>query len=59
MYAIFETGGKQYKVQEGDTLFIEKLNAENESLVTFDKVISVGEGKKAQGGQALCKGCYR
>ena len=36
MYAIFETGGKQYKVQEGDTLFIEKLNAENESLVTFD-----------------------
>ena len=56
MYAIFETGGQQYKVQEGDTLFIEKLNAEDESVVTFDKVISVGEGKKLKIGKPYVKG---
>ncbi|MGN1444167.1 MAG: 50S ribosomal protein L21 [Acutalibacteraceae bacterium] len=42
MYAIIETGGKQYKVEAGDTLFIEKLDVEAESEVTFDKVIAVG-----------------
>ena len=41
MYAIIETGGKQYKVQNGDTLFIEKLNAVEEETVTFDKVIAL------------------
>ena len=41
MYAIIETGGKQYKVQNGDTLFIEKLNAAEEETVTFDKVIAL------------------
>ena len=41
MYAIIETGGKQYKVQSGDVLFIEKLDAAEESTVTFDKVIAV------------------
>jgi len=40
MYAVIETGGKQYQVKEGDTIFIEKLNAEGE--ITFDKVIMVG-----------------
>ena len=42
MYAIIETGGKQYKVSAGDTLFIEKLNVEADSEVVFDKVIAVG-----------------
>ncbi len=56
MYAIFETGGKQYKVQEGDTLFIEKLDAENDSVVSFDKVVSVGEGKKLKIGKPYVKG---
>ena len=42
MYAIIETGGKQYKVQQGDVLFVEKLNVEEEETVTFDKVIAVG-----------------
>ena len=42
MYAVVETGGKQYKVQEGDVVFIEKLDAEAESSVTFDKVLIVG-----------------
>ena len=41
MIAIFETGGKQYKVQEGDTLFIEKLGAEPDSSIEFDRVLSV------------------
>lgn len=42
MYAIIETGGKQYKVEAGDTVFIEKLDAAAESEYTFDKVIAVG-----------------
>ncbi len=42
MYAIIETGGKQYKVQQGDTLFIEKLDVQAGDAVTFDKVMAVG-----------------
>ena len=42
MYAIIETGGKQYKVEAGDVIFIEKLGAEEASEYTFDKVIAVG-----------------
>lgn len=41
MYAVFVTGGKQYKAQEGDTLFIEKLDAAAEETVIFDKVLLV------------------
>ena len=41
MYAIIVTGGKQYKVSEGDIIFIEKLNAEEGTTVTFDQVIAV------------------
>ena len=43
MYAIIETGGKQYRVQNGDEIFIEKLNAEVDEEVTFDKVIALGD----------------
>lgn len=42
MYAIIETGGKQYKVQNGDKVFIEKLTAQPDEMVTFDKVLAVG-----------------
>lgn len=42
MYAIIETGGKQYKVEAGDTVYIEKLDAQESSEITFDKVIAVG-----------------
>jgi len=42
MYAVIETGGKQVRVQEGETIFIEKLNAEANSDVTFDKIVAVG-----------------
>lgn len=42
MYAIIETGGKQYKVQAGDRVRVEKLNAEVNSTVVMDKVLFVG-----------------
>ncbi|MFP7169603.1 50S ribosomal protein L21 [Terribacillus sp. 179-K 1B1 HS] len=42
MYAIIETGGKQVKVTEGQTIYVEKLDAENGAEVTFDKVLVVG-----------------
>ena len=41
MYAIIATGGKQYKVSEGDVIKVEKLNAEAGNVVTFDQVIAV------------------
>ncbi len=41
MYAIIETGGKQYRVQEGDVVFVEKLTAEEGEAVVFDKVLAV------------------
>lgn len=40
MYAVIETGGKQYQVKEGDTLFVEKLNVESDQTVSF-KVVAV------------------
>jgi large subunit ribosomal protein L21 len=42
MYAVIETGGKQVRVQEGETIFIEKLDVEANSDVTFDKIVAVG-----------------
>ena len=41
MYAIIETGGKQYQVKEGDVVFIEKLSVEADETVSFDKVVAV------------------
>ena len=43
MYAIIETGGKQYTVKAGDVVYIEKLDVEADSQITFDKVLAVGE----------------
>ena len=40
-HAIIETGGKQYRVAEGDVIFVEKLNAEAGETVTFDRVLAV------------------
>ena len=50
MYAVIETGGKQYRVQGGDVITIEKLNAEVGETVTFDKVLVLGEGKDVKVG---------
>ena len=43
MYAIIETGGKQYKVENGDVIYIEKLDVEADSEVKFDKVVAVSD----------------
>ncbi|MBP2028088.1 large subunit ribosomal protein L21 [Acetoanaerobium pronyense] len=53
MYAIVETGGKQYMVKEGDTLFVEKLNAAAGESVTLDKVIALSkDGEMLTGDKA-------
>jgi len=44
MYAIIATGGKQYKVSEGDVIQVEKLGVEAGSSVTFDQVLAVNNG---------------
>ena len=44
MYAIIATGGKQYKVSEGDIIKIEKLDVEPGNTVSFDQVIAVSDG---------------
>ena len=56
MHAIIETGGKQYKVTEGDTLFIEKLEAEAGQAITFDKVLAILDGDKATFGTPVVEG---
>lgn len=53
MYAVIETGGKQYKVQEGDVVFVEKLEAEDGAEVTFDKVLSVSSEGSVTFGKPL------
>lgn len=49
MYAIIATGGKQYKVAEGDIIKIEKLGVEAGETVTFDKVLAVNNGELSIG----------
>ena len=56
MYAIIETGGKQYKVQNGDQIRVEKLDAEIGSTVVFDKVLAAGEGSDIQVGTPYLDG---
>ena len=41
MYAVLKTGGKQYRVQEGDVIFVEKLNAEVDSTIELTEVLAV------------------
>ena len=56
MYAIIATGGKQYRVAEGDLLRIEKLEAEVGSNIDFDQVLLVGEGDDVRVGAPLVEG---
>ncbi len=53
MYAIIETGGKQIKVEEGQAIYIEKLDVEAGETVTFDKVLFVG-GENVKVGSSSC-----
>ena len=56
MYAIIETGGKQYKVAEGDVVFIEKLEVEAGEAVTFDRVLAVGNDGDVKVGAPYVEG---
>lgn len=56
MYAIIETGGKQYKVQEGDVLFIEKLDVEAGADVEFNQVLAVSNGSELTVGTPVVEG---
>lgn len=49
MYAIIATGGKQYKVSEGDVINVEKLAVEDGETVTFDNIVAVSDGSLKAG----------
>jgi len=55
-HAIIETGGKQYRVSEGDTIFIEKLEAQSGDQITFDKVLAVVDSDITKFGTPLLSG---
>ena len=56
MKAIIVTGGKQYTVSEGDILFVEKLNAEEEAVVKFDEVLAILDGENSKIGAPVVEG---
>lgn len=56
MYAVILTGGKQYSVKVGDSIFVEKLSAEADSEVTFEKVLAVGEEGAVKVGAPVVEG---
>ncbi len=56
MKAVIVTGGKQYTVAEGDILFIEKLNAEENTTVKFDEVLAVLDGENSKIGAPVVEG---
>lgn len=56
MYAIIETGGKQYRVQEGDTLFVEKIDVAAGETVEFDKVLAVSNAGNLSVGTPFVEG---
>ncbi|MBL4934029.1 MULTISPECIES: 50S ribosomal protein L21 [Clostridium] len=56
MYAVLTTGGKQYRVKEGDVLFVEKLNAEVESTVEFSEVLVVSKDGELKVGTPVVEG---
>lgn len=56
MYAVLSTGGKQYKVEEGDVLRIEKISGDVGASVSFDKVLMFSDGEKVRVGTPLIDG---
>ncbi len=56
MYAVIQTGGKQYRVSEGDTIRVEKLAAEPGAEVTFEQVLLVADGDKIKVGTPYVAG---
>lgn len=57
MYAVILSGGKQHRVQEGEVLRLEKLEAATGEDVQFDKILMVGEGESVKIGAPYVKGC--
>jgi len=55
-YAVFKTGGKQYRVSQGDVIDVEKLDLEVGSDTTFDEVLLVNDGSAVSVGQPLVDG---
>ncbi len=55
-YAIIRTGGKQYRVAEGDEIFIETIEGEPEDLVTFDQVLAISESGLLRVGTPVLEG---
>ena len=55
MYAVFRSGGKQYRASKGDRLRVEKLPAEDGATVEFDQVLLVGDGANVKVGSPLVK----
>lgn len=55
-YAVIKTGGKQYRVSEGDTIDVEKLDAEVGSKATFEDIVLISDGKTAQVGAPTVAG---
>ena len=53
MYAVIKTGGKQYRVMQGETLRVEKLDVEEGKSIDFDNVLMLGDGDKITLGDAL------
>lgn len=56
MYAVIKTGGKQYSVKVGDVVYVEKLDAEADTEVTFDQVLAVGEEGSVKVGAPVVEG---
>ena len=56
MYAVIETGGKQYRVQEGDTVFVEKLDVAEGETVNFDKVLLLSNEGNLNAGKPYVEG---
>lgn len=56
MYAVIETGGKQYQVREGEVVFVEKLDVNADDTVTFDKVIAVNSDNRIKVGAPYVDG---
>ena len=56
MYAIIVTGGKQYRVEQGDIVYIEKLDVEADSEVKFDQVLAIGEEGSVKVGAPVVEG---
>ena len=56
MYAVIKTGGKQYRVQQGDVIFVEKIDAQADEAVTFEEVLLVNDGDATKIGTPVVAG---